>query len=237
MVNPVLWEPTPEAVAKSQLNGFRRHVEERAGESLLDSRALHAWSVRNPGAFWSEVWSYCGVIGEQGDTAVTGLDRMPGAKWFPQARLSFAQNLLHETSDRPALVFCNEGGTVRQVTFAQLHAEVSRVAQALEAAGITRGDRVGAYLPNMPEAVIYMLATSSLGAIWSSCSPDFGARGVIDRFGQIEPKALITVDAYQYGGKVFAMDEKVREVLGGAAYRRNHRDRPLHGRGRVRHSV
>ena len=213
IVNPVLWAPTPEAVAKSQLNGFRRRIEERTGESLLDSRALHAWSVRNPGAFWSEVWSYCGVIGEQGDTAVTGLDRMPGAKWFPQARLSFAQNLLHETSDRPALVFCNEGGTVREVTFAQLNAEVSRVAQALEAAGIRRGDRVGAYLPNMPEAVVYMLATSSLGAIWSSCSPDFGAKGVIDRFGQIEPKALITVDAYQYGGKVFPMGEKVREVL------------------------
>jgi len=213
MVNPVLWEPTPEAVAKSQLNGFRRRIEERTGESLLDSRALHAWSVRDPGAFWSEVWSYCGVIGEQGDTAVTGLDRMPGAKWFPRARLSFAQNLLHETSDRLALVFCNEEGTVRQVTFAELNAEVSRVAQALEAAGIRRGDRVGAYLPNMPEAVIYMLATSSLGAIWSSCSPDFGARGVIDRFGQIEPKALITVDAYQYGGQVFAMGDKVREVL------------------------
>ena len=213
MSNPVLWKPTREAVAESQLNAFRRRIEERTGESLVDSRVLHAWSVREPAAFWSEVWDYCGVIGERGDESVIDLDRMPGAKWFPRARLSFARNLLRETSDRPALVFCNEDGTVRRVSYAELNAEVSRVAQALEAVGITRGDPVGAYLPNMPEAVVYMLATSSLGAIWSSCSPDFGANGVIDRFGQIEPKALVTVDAYHYGGRVFAMGDKVRQVL------------------------
>ncbi len=215
MTDSVLWQPSSAAVARAQVTAFRQRIEKGHSVTLPDTSALHAWSVAQPAAFWSEVWDFCGVVGDKGKIAVEHLDRMPGARWFPEARLNFAQNLLRGVGDARALIFCNENGHVRSVTFAELRDEVSVVAQALAAAGVGVGDRVGAYLPNMPEAIVTMLATSSLGAVWSSCSPDFGASGVLDRFGQIGPKVLITVDAYQYNQKPFDMRDKVREVLSG----------------------
>ena len=213
MSNAVLWKPDASAVRATQLDRFRRRVEERTGQVLTDSAALHAWSVRDPAAFWDAIWDELDVLGAKGATVVEDLDRMPGARWFPGARLNFAQNLLRREDASAAVVFCNEGGTVRALTWAGLRTEVSRVVQAYRAAGIAAGDRIGAYIPNMPEAIIYMLAASSVGATWSSCSPDFGPSGVVDRFGQIEPRLLVTVDAYQYGGNVFHMGEKVASVV------------------------
>jgi len=164
--------------------------------------SLHAWSVAEPEKFWLSLWDFADVIADdQGATVLRDPDRMPGAVWFPDARLNFAENLLRCRDDTPALVFRGETGVRRTLSHAALYALVSRLSQALKAAGVGPGDRVAGYLPNMPEAVAAMLAAASLGAIWSSCSPDFGIQGVIDRFGQIEPKILFATDRYFYNGK------------------------------------
>jgi len=180
--------------------------------------------VQHPEAFWPEVWRFCGVVaeerpgGEPWDEVVTGLDRMAppdpelGPRWFPGARLNFAENLLRYGDDHPAIVFWNELGHQRALSYADLGQEVARVAAALREQGIAPGDRVAGFLPNLPEAVIAMLATASLGAIWSSCSPDFGANGVIDRFGQIRPRVLFCADGYRYAGKEIDSLARVREV-------------------------
>jgi acetoacetyl-CoA synthetase len=175
--------------------------------------ALHAWSVSEIEAFWSSVWEECGVIGKRsGPTLVNG-DRMPGAQWFPEAKLSFAENLLKRRDGTDAIVFWGEDRIKRRLSHGELYALVSRLSQALAAAGVRKGDRVAGYLPNLPESTAAMLATASLGAIWSSCSPDFGVQGVLDRFGQIEPKAFFCADGYLYGGKAFDTQEKAKEIL------------------------
>jgi acetoacetyl-CoA synthetase len=171
---------------------------------------LHRWSIESRGQFWSEVWDFCGVTGEKGRDVVLDAERMPGAKWFPQARLNYAQNLLRGRGD---IVFWGEDRIRRRVTHEQLRRLVSRIAQALADAGVKKGDRVAGYLPNVPEATAALLATASLGAVWSSCSPDFGVQGVLDRFGQIEPKILFCADGYLYNGKEFDSQEKASQVL------------------------
>ena len=211
--HPILWKPSGADVAASQLTVFRKRIEARVDGAIDNSEQLHAWSVQDPALFWSELWDFCDVIGDKGDVWAEDLDKMLGARFFPSARLSFAENLLRRSDDGAAMVFCNEVGRVTTVTFAELQREVSVVAQALKGVGANVGDRVGAYIPNMPEAIIYMLAANSIGATWSSCSPDFGAKGVLDRFEQIQPKVLITTDAYRYNGKTFSMQAKVAEVL------------------------
>ncbi|NNK33809.1 MAG: acetoacetate--CoA ligase, partial [Xanthomonadales bacterium] len=153
------------------------------------------------------------IVGERGETVVEDLDRMPGARWFPQAKLNFAENLLRHRDERTAILFRSETGETAAYTFAELHAAVARTAAALRASGIGRGDTVGAYLPNLPETVIAMLATTSIGAIWSSCSPDFGIDGVVDRLGQIEPKVLFCAAAYSYNGKTHDCLDKVRGIV------------------------
>ena len=170
--------------------------------SVGDYAALHRWSIEDSAAFWSAIWEYGAVIGDQGDGPVlVDGDRMPGAKWFPVARLNFAENLLRRRDDASGIVFRGEDRVRRTLSFRELHDAVSVLAQALRAAGVVKGDRVAGYLPNMPEAVIAMLATASIGAAWSSASPDFGVQGVVDRFGQIAPKVLFSADGYFYGGK------------------------------------
>ncbi|MFZ1910500.1 MAG: acetoacetate--CoA ligase [Burkholderiales bacterium] len=186
----------------------------RAG-GFADYAALHRWSVDEREKFWSLLWDFCGVQGDKGARALLDGERMPGAQWFPDAKLNFAQNLLREADDSDAIVFWGEDRVRRRYTRRQLHQLVSRLQQALAAAGVGKGDRVAGYLPNLPEATAAMLATTSLGAIWSSCSPDFGVRGVLDRFGQIEPKLLFCADGYLYGGKEYDSQEKVREILAG----------------------
>jgi acetoacetyl-CoA synthetase len=202
-----LWTPSPERAAATLLARFMA----RAGHR--DYAALHRWSVEERAAFWSLVWDFCGVKGAKGERILADGDRMPGARWFPDARLNFAENLLQARGEADALVFWGEDRVRRRMTQRELHALVSRLAQALKAAGVAKGDRVAGYLPNLPESVAAALATASLGAIWSSCSPDFGVQGVLDRFGQIEPKVLFCTDGYLYAGKEYDCLAKAREVL------------------------
>ena len=198
----MLWQPSPERIVGANLTGFAALVRERHGVSAGDYAALHRWSIDDRAAFWSAIWEYGAVIGDQGDGPVlVDGDRMPGAKWFPGARLNFAENLLRRRDNAPGIVFRGENRVRRTLSFRELHDAVSVLAQALRAAGVVKGDRVAGYLPNMPEAVIAMLATASIGAAWSSASPDFGVQGVVDRFGQIAPKVLFSADGYFYGGK------------------------------------
>ena len=214
MVKPI-WEPSQERIDNANMNRFVRFVRERTGnEDIRRYAPLHDFSVRSPETFWPLVWEFCGIRAS-GDfePVLVNAEHMAEARFYPGVKLNFAQNLLRCKDERPAIIFRNEWGHQRQYTYLQLHAEVGRIAHALKAAGVAEGDRVAGFLPNMPETVIAMLAVTSLGAIWSSCSPDFGINGVVDRFGQIEPKVLFCADAYPYGGKRFDCLDKMRSVL------------------------
>jgi len=208
-----LWSPSPEAVRNSEITRFMQEANRRFGLTLSDYRQLHAWSVDNLPGFWELVWDHCGVIGEKGAPLLKDENRMPGAKFFPGAKLSFAENMLRKTGSEPAMIFRGEDKKSYRLSFDELHALVSRLQQAMRAAGVQKGDRIAAMLPNLPESVAIMLAASSIGAIFSSCSPDFGERGVIDRFGQIEPKLFFTCDGYWYAGKKIQIAEKLQTVV------------------------
>jgi acetoacetyl-CoA synthetase len=209
----LLWRPSPERIANTNLTRFMRQVDERWQAGAYDHAFLYEWSIREPAKFWESVWDFCGVIGDKGDGPhLHDGHRMPGATWFPQARLNFAENLLRRRDDDTALVFWGEAEVRRKLSFGELYAEVSRTAQALRAMGMAPGDRVAGFLPNMPEAIVAMLATASIGAIWSSCSPDFGVQGVLDRFGQIAPKVLFCVDGYHYSGKSHDTLARIAEI-------------------------
>ncbi len=173
---------------------------------------LYQFSIDRPDAFWRSMWTFAGILGHLGERTVVDLDRMPGARFFPGATLNFAENLLRRRDDEIAIVFNGESQRARALTFAGLYAEVARFARALRAAGIRSGDRVAGYIPNMPEAIIAALGAAAIGAAWSSCSPDFGAQGVLDRFGQIEPRILVAVDGYFYGGRVYDLLGRLAEV-------------------------
>jgi acetoacetyl-CoA synthetase len=212
----LLWKPSPERIARANVTDFARRVESATGLTLPDYPSLWRWSVGDSEAFWRTLWDWAGVIGTRGERTLVDGDRMPGARWFPDARLNFAENLLCR---RPAgdaddaLVFRGEDKASSRMSHAVLVAAVSRVAAALRAEGVGPGDRVAGYLPNMPEAIVAMLAATSLGAIWSSCSPDFGVRGVLDRFGQIEPAVLFAADGYWYNGKAQPLAEKLAAIV------------------------
>ena len=214
-MNQPLWQPSPERIARTRLTAFLGQIASDWGARLDTYAALHAWSVEHTDQFWESVWRFGQVVGERGTgPALVNGDQMPGARFFPEARLNFAENLLRGAGAgvagaagdagpgaSDAIVFRGENGTVRRVSHAALRDRVARLAAALRAEGVGVGDRVVGFLPNLPEAVIAMLATASLGAVWSSCSPDFGVTGVLDRFGQIEPKVLLCADGYFYNGK------------------------------------
>lgn len=189
------------------------HFMELCGIGSADYQDFWRWSVDHPAEFWDRVWDFGGLIGEKGAEILADGDKMPGASFFPKARINYAENLLRRRDDAPALIFRNEKGAERTLTFKDLYDAVSRWAQALRASGVGEGDRVAGFMPNMPETIIAALATASLGAVWSSASPDFGVQGVIDRFGQIEPKVLVTVDGYYYGGKDVDCLGKIREIM------------------------
>ena len=207
-----LWVLSPELREHSPMAEFIAWCSERFGRTFTDYDAFHAWSVAERGDFWTAVWEHCNVIGERGATALVNGDRMLDARFFPEAKLNFAENLLRETGDGDALVFRGEDKVDYRLSWNELRALVSRLQQALKAQGIGPGDRVAAMMPNMPETIALMLATASIGAIWSSCSPDFGEQGVLDRFGQIAPKLFIACDGYWYNGKRQDVDAKVRAV-------------------------
>ena len=208
-----LWQPDPERAAASELESFRRAVAPHG--PFADYDALWRWSVDDRAAFWRELWDYGGVIGEPGRRVLVDGDRMPGARWFPDAELNFAENLLRRRDDTPALIFRSETGDRSEWSWERLWRETGRWQAAFADRDLGPGDRVAAWLPNVPEAVAVMLATTSLGATFTSCSPDFGARGVLDRFGQIEPRLLVTVAAYPYAGKRHDVLEKLDTVARG----------------------
>jgi acetoacetyl-CoA synthetase len=192
---------------------FMRYLSRHYGAYMASWRDLYDFSVRVPELFWSALWDFCGIRGEKGAPPyIVDGDRMPGAQFFPRARLNFAENLLAEPNRGAAIVFWSEDKIKRKLSWDDLKAQVSRFQQFLTAHGVGVGDRVAAMLPNMPEAAAAMLATTSLGAIWSSCSPDFGIQGALDRFGQIEPKIFIACDGYYYNGKEIRIAEKVRDI-------------------------
>ena len=209
-----LWQPSEERIRQTNMVRFMEDVEEDWNVDIRDYAELYRFSIEEKEKFWTSLKDYAGIIAETwgADVLVDG-DKMPGARWFPDARLNFAENLLRRRDDADALVFWGEDRVRRRITHAGLHDRVSRLAQALVAAGVEAGDRVAAYLPNMPETVAAMLAASSIGAIWSSCSPDFGVQGVVDRFGQIEPKVLFAADGYYYNGKSHDCLGKLAEIL------------------------
>ena len=212
-MNQPLWQPSPERVAAANLTAFMRYVREHYGVDVDNYPALYEWSVTDPEQFWHALWPFCGVIAAtQGDIVLADRGKMPGARWFPGARLNFAENLLRRRDQADALVFWGEDRIKSRVSYAELYAEVSRLAQALRAAGVKSGDRVAGYLPNIPGAVIAMLAAASIGAIWSSCSPDFGVQGVLDRFGQIGPKILFAADGYFYNGRTINVIDRLRDI-------------------------
>ena len=189
-------------------------VREQTGQDITDFPALHAWSIQHLEQFWSMVWDFCEVIGDRGEGPIlSNPELMPGARWFASARLNFAQNLLRRRDQGTALIFRGEDKASSEMSFAELYDCVSRLRQALEAMGIKKGDRVAGYVPNMPESIVAMLAATSLGAIWSSCSPDFGIQGVVDRFGQIEPRVLFVADGYYYDGKKFDTVPRIEPLL------------------------
>src|SRR5437762_809003 len=202
-----MWTPTPERAAQTDMARFIG----LAGKKSYDE--LHAWSVAERGAFWNLVWEFCEVKGQKGARTLVDGDRMPGALWFPDARLNFAENLLGSRDHRDAIVFWGEDRVKRRLSHRNLYDLVYRLSQALADAGVKKGDRVAGYLPNLPEAAAAMLAAASLGAVWSSCSPDFGVQGVLERFGQIGPKVLFCADGYFYGGKEFDSQEKAAQIL------------------------
>jgi acetoacetyl-CoA synthetase len=197
-----LWQPSAERIAGANMTAFMRRIEADYGRKVPDYAALHRFSIEEMDKFWLAVWDFCGVVAStRGDAVLENPDAMPGARFFPDARLNFAQNLMRRRDASDAIVFWGEDKVRRRMSWAELHDAVSRMAQALAAEGVTPGDRVAGWLPNMPETVIAMLAAASLGAVWSSSSPDFGVQGVLDRFGQIEPKVLFAADGYHYHGK------------------------------------
>lgn len=207
-----IWTPSPERIEAARLTTFVKVVNERYELQLIGYDALHRWSVEKPEQFWRTVWEFCDVIGEPGNTVLENGNQMPGANWFPEARLNFAENLLRRRDDSDAVLFCGEGKVQRRLSHAELYWQVAQFAAALRSAGIVAGDRIAAYLPNLPETIVAMLAASSIGAIFSSCSPDFGVQGVLDRFGQIAPKILIAADGYFYNEKTIDSLEKLRDI-------------------------
>ena len=212
-VDKPLWEPSQARIAGANVTAFARAAIREWGLKFNSYPEFYQWSVDQPEQFWQSLWQYAGVkAGTRGGRVLVHGEKMPGAQWFPDARLNFAENLLRRRDRADAMVFWGEDKVERRVSHAQLHDGVSRLAQALRAAGVQAGDRVAGYLPNLPEAMMAMLAAASIGAIWSSCSPDFGVQGVLDRFGQIEPKVLFAADGYWYNGKAIDSLAKLAEI-------------------------
>ena len=203
-MSKLLWEPSEERIKSSNMLRFIHFINEAFGKDFTNYSALYDWSVNNIPDFWASVWKFADIKASEPYVQIIDDETlMPGGKWFSGAKLNFAENLLRYRDDRFALIFKGEGRDCVRITYAQLYDEVARTAISLKEAGVESGDRVVGFMPNMPETIIAMLAATSMGAVWSSCSPDFGVKGVLDRFGQIKPKVLFTSDGYFFKGKNF----------------------------------
>ena len=213
-MNKILWTPTQESIDASQMEAFRKQVNCRFNIGLNDYHDLHQWSVTNISDFWKAIWGFMAIDFSTDFTCVVDDEsKMPCAKWFLGAQFNFAQNLLRVRSDKPAIHFKGEGQSLRTITYNELFELVEKVASSLRKIGVQKKDRVAGFMPNLPETIIAMLATTSIGAIWSSCSPDFGIKGVLDRFKQIEPKVLFTADGYIYNGEPFSSTDKLNSIV------------------------
>ena len=210
---PVLWQPSERSIEEVQVTQFARHAIRKHRLDLNSYPDFYRWTVDNPELFWTEVWDWCGVLASRkGSSVLVDGDKMPGARWFPEARLNFAENLLRRGDRGDALVFWDESGAQRRLSYSDLTSEVSRAVQALQALGLRAGDRACAFIPNLPETGMLALAALSQGIVWSSCSPDFGVDGVVERFGQIEPKVLFCADGYRYNGQAHDSLERVSAI-------------------------
>ena len=214
MKNELLWEPNPKRAENTSLFEFIQHVNTKYEENFDSFENLHKWSVENRNYFWDEVWNFFNVIGEKGDHPYLEPENsLPGTKFFPNGTLNYAENMLKKSDSDIAITFWSEDKIKKRLSWSELKNQVAAVANFFKKKGIKKGDRVAAYLPNVPETIIVMLASSSIGAIFSSASPDFGVEGVLDRFGQIEPKVLVTTDGYNFNGKEINITEKVKKVV------------------------
>ncbi|UCH22989.1 MAG: acetoacetate--CoA ligase [Deltaproteobacteria bacterium] len=210
----MLWKPSEERVKKTNLYRFMNLINERHGKNFAEFEPLYQWSIENIPDFWAAFWEFAGIKASKPyDQVVDDLAKMPGAKWFSGARLNFAENLLRYRDDQIALVFKGEAQDAIYMTYAELYDEVARLAKPLKEFGVAPGDRVVGFMPNMPQSIIAMLAATSLGATWSSCSPDFGIKGVLDRFGQIQPKVLFTANGYSFKGKAIDSLSRMSDIL------------------------
>ena len=214
IINPVLWSPSDERLKSSQMYKFIKFINEKNNVNIQNFTDLHTWSIEDKANFWSAIWDFFCVIGSKGmKPYINPINKMPGSKFFPNGKVNYAENMLSGDALGPAIVFKSEDKIRKEVSWKELKAQVAALANFLKIQGVTKGDRVAGYMPNMPETVIIMLATSAIGAIFSSASPDFGVEGVLDRFGQIEPKILLITDGYWYNGKEINITKKVIEVV------------------------
>ncbi len=214
MSNPILWFPSRQRIQAANISAFMRQVSEDSTIEISDYDSLYRWSIKQPESFWNSVWDFSGLVAEtRGECTVENIDSFAKVRWFPHARLNFAENLLRYRGSEKAILFCREDGLQSSLSYQQLYQQVSRLVLAFRDMGVVSGDRVAGYLPNIPEAVIAMLAATSIGAIWSSCSPEFGAEALVDRFGQIKPKVLLCVDYYLYNGRQYKTADCVKALL------------------------
>jgi acetoacetyl-CoA synthetase len=210
----LLWKPSGGQIKKTNMFGFMNFVNETYYQNFSEYTSLYNWSIENISDFWAAFWKFSDIIHSKSyDRVVDDPAKMPGAHWFSGARLNFAENLLRYRDDRVALIFKGEGQPSTRLTYAQLYDEVARLARSLRDLGIRPGDRVVGFMPNMPVSIIAMLAATSIGASWSSCSPDFGIKGVLDRFGQIKPRVLFTANGYSFKGKKIDSLERISNIL------------------------
>ena len=210
----LLWKPSEEQIKNSNLYRFMNFINEKYGQNFETYAPLYEWSVANIPEFWGAMWEFADIVASNPyEEVVDDLTKMPGARWFSGARLNFAENLLRYRDDRVALVFKGEGQPSTKMSYAGLYDEVARIAKSLRESGVQSGDRVVGFMPNMPASIIAMLSAASIGAAWSSCSPDFGIKGVLDRFGQIKPKILFTANGYSFKGKKIDSLERIANIL------------------------
>ena len=215
-VNPILWSPSEKQIKTSEMYRFIKAINIKNKLDIKSFDDLHNWSVNKKSDFWSSVWDYFNIIGTKGNEPyIDPLNDMPNSKFFPNGKVNYAENMLSGNNKGLAIIFKSEDKIRKELTWKDLKIQVASMASFLKNSGVTKGDRVAAFMPNMPETVIMMLASSSIGAVFSSASPDFGVDGVLDRFGQIEPKILITTDGYWYNGKEVNINSKVKQVIDG----------------------
>ncbi|OEU79032.1 MAG: acetoacetate-CoA ligase [Desulfobulbaceae bacterium C00003063] len=213
-MSKLLWEPSEQRIKSSNIYKFMQNVNEKYGTHFAEYEALHQWSVNNLENFWAEIWDFTEIKASESYTQVIDdPDKMPGAHWFPGCKLNFAENLLRFRDDKTALIFKGEDSVRRTLTYRELYTATAQVAASLKKIGIKPGDRVVGFMPNMPESIIAMLAATSLGAVWSSCSPDFGIKGILDRFGQTKPRVLFTADGYFFKGKAIDSLARIKEII------------------------